>query len=186
MTTVLGMFEQSHDADRAVSELMQNGFAKNQIGVVARHEVLKEAGLTTGSGAEIGAITGATAGGIAGLLIGLGAIVIPGVGPIIAAGAFLTWVGATVLGLAAGAVGGGMVGALTGFGFSEARAERYAEGIKAGHILVTVQAPAERADAAAEILRRNNATEVDVGGAEMPATLSAPVAAQQSYQSTLQ
>lgn len=164
MATVIGMFEESRDVDRAIDELTKEGFEKKQIGVVARHEVLKRAGIDTTSGAEVGAITGATTGGIAGLLIGLGALVIPGV-QIVAAATFLVAVGATVLGLAAGAVGGGLVGALAGFGIEEARAQRYAAGVNEGHILVTVQTP-DRSDLAAAILESCNALEVDKGEAE--------------------
>lgn len=172
MATVVGMFEHAHDVDRVIDELAAAGFAKSQIGVVARHEVLKKAGLDAGTGTEVGAITGATTGGIAGLLIGLGALLIPGLN-IVAAGTFLVAVGATVLGLVGGAIGGGLVGALAGFGISEVQAQQYAEGVAQGHILVTVQAPTNRAQAAAQIMRDGNALEVDVSGIEAP--VPAPV-----------
>ncbi|HEU5348325.1 MAG TPA: general stress protein [Ktedonobacterales bacterium] len=166
MPTVIGMFREASDVDRAINELTKEGFQKSQIGVVARHEVLKAGGLDVTSGAEVGAITGATTGGIAGLLIGMGALVIPGL-QIVAAASFLVAVGATVLGLAAGAVGGGLVGALAGFGIEESRAQRYAAGVSEGHILVTVQTP-DRSELAAAIMTNYNAVEVDSGGAEVP------------------
>ena len=78
MATIVGLFEHTNEVDRAIDELTKEGFAKNQIGIVARHDTVKQMGLTTVSGAEVGAITGATTGGIAGLLIGLGALLIPG------------------------------------------------------------------------------------------------------------
>ena len=180
MATIVGLFEHTSEVDRAIDELTKEGFAKNQMGIVARHDTVKKMGLTTVSGAEVGAITGATTGGIAGLLIGLGALLIPGL-DIVAAGTFLVIVGAAILGLAGGAITGGLVGALTGFGIEETQAKRYAAGVNEGHILVTVQSPPERAELAAEILRRCNAVEVDVTGAELPAlaissTAPAPVA----------
>ncbi len=107
MKTIVGMFENTSDVDKVLSELELKGFSRSDVSVVARREVLKESGLDITTGAEIGAITGATVGGVAGLLIGLGAITIPGIGAVVAAGEFLTWVGATVLGLAAGGVAGG-------------------------------------------------------------------------------
>jgi hypothetical protein len=171
MATVVGMFEHAHDVDRVIDELAATGFAKSQIGVVARHEVLRRAGLDVGSGTEVGAITGATTGGIAGLLIGLGALLIPGLN-IVAAGTFLVAVGATVLGIVGGAIGGGLVGALAGFGISEAQAQQYAEGVAQGHILVTVQAEPDRAQAAAQIMRDGNALEVDMSGVEPAVTLA--------------
>ena len=167
MATVIGMFAESQDVDRAIDELAKDGFEQKQIGVVARHETLKRTGLDVTSGAEVVAITGATTGGIAGLLIGLGALVIPGV-QIVAAATFLVAVGATVLGLAAGAVGGGLVGALAGFGIEETRAQRFAAGVNEGHILVTVQTP-DRANLAAAILEGCNALEVDRGDTEVMA-----------------
>ncbi len=173
MATVVGMFEESRDVDRVIDVLQRDGFTKSQIGVVARHEVLKRNGLDVSTGAEVGAITGATTGGIAGVLIGLGALVIPGL-QIVAAGTFLVWIGAMVLGLAAGAIGGGLVGALAGLGISETQAQRYAEGVSAGHILVTVQADPVRAELAADTLRAGGAREVDTSA------YSAPVAAIES------
>lgn len=175
MATIVGLFEHSHEVDRAIDELTKEGFAKNQIGIVARHDTVKQTGLTTVSGAEVGAITGATTGGIAGLLVGLGALLIPGL-QILAAGSFLVAVGATVLGLTGGALTGGLVGALTGFGMEETRAQRYAAGVNEGHILLTVQAEPDRAELAAETLWRCNALEVDVTGSEIPALASAPMA----------
>jgi len=175
MATVVGMFEHSRDANDLVEDLQKEGFAKTQIGVVARHEVLLEHGLDVTMSTEVGAITGATTGGIAGLLIGLGALLIPGVN-IVAAGTFLVVVGATVLGLTGGAVAGGLVGSLAGFGLSEERANRYAEGVSAGHILVTVQSLSERVQEVAELMRDHNAVEVDIASGP-EAGLVAPLAA---------
>lgn len=168
MATIVGMFENSTDVDRAVNDLTRQGFSRNQIGVVARREVLKETGLDLTRTTEVGAIAGATAGGVGGLLLGLGVIAIPGIGPIVAVGEFLTWVGAMMLGAAVGAVGGGLVGALAGFGLPRHRAEYYVEGLKKGNILLTIQSAPETAQEAANIMRRDNAVEVDLGGAELP------------------
>jgi hypothetical protein len=174
MATVVGLFEHTHEVDQAIDELTKVGFARNQIGVVARRETMERLGVTPASGAEVGAITGATTGGIAGLLVGLGALLIPGLN-IVAAGSFLVAVGATLLGLVGGALTGGLVGALTGFGLEETRAHRYAAGVNEGHILLTVQAEPGRAELAAETLRGCNAVEVDVTGSELPALTSAPM-----------
>ncbi|MGZ3602146.1 MAG: hypothetical protein ACXWQ5_21340 [Ktedonobacterales bacterium] len=161
MSTVIGLFEHSHDASGLVDELQKEGFDKNQIGLVTRHEVLKEHGIDATTGSEIGAITGATTGGIAGLLIGLGTLLIPGLN-LVAAGTFLVVIGATVLGLAGGAIAGGLVGSLAGLGLSEERANRYSEAVSAGHIIVTVQTPPERELEVSEMMTRYGAVEVDV------------------------
>jgi hypothetical protein len=52
------------------------------------------------TGAKTGAIAGSAAGGIAGLLVGLGAIAIPGIGPIMLAGAAATAISTTISGSA--------------------------------------------------------------------------------------
>lgn len=168
MTTVVGMFETTQEVDKAVNTLTRRGFGKGQLGVVARREVLKDTGIGVGVTTEVGAITGATAGGIAGLLLGLGVIAVPGIGPLVAAGEFLTWVGAALLGAAAGALGGGLIGALVGFGMPEHIAQRYVEGVKQGKILLTIQTTPDRTQEAIDTLREANAVEVDVGGYEAP------------------
>jgi len=66
----------------------------------------------------------------------LGALAIPGVGPIVAAG----WLVATLTGAGVGAAAGGLVGSLTGAGVSEADAQVHAEGVRRGGTLVTVRA----------------------------------------------
>ena len=55
MATIVGLFEHTHEVDRAIDELTKEGFAKNQIGIVARHDTVKQTGLTTVSGAEVSA-----------------------------------------------------------------------------------------------------------------------------------
>jgi hypothetical protein len=53
----------------------------------------------TGAGAKRGAVVGGVLGGGAGLLAGIGALAIPGVGPVVAAG----WLIATLAGAGVGA-----------------------------------------------------------------------------------
>jgi hypothetical protein len=85
-------------------------------------------GIATGAG------TGAALGGILGWLVGIGALAIPGVGPLVAAGPIV----AALAG--AGAVGatGGLVGGLVGAGIPEIEAKRYAGRIREGGYLISV------------------------------------------------
>lgn len=92
-------------------------------------------------GAEAGAGIGAAAGTAAGLLAGFGAIAIPGIGPVVAAG----WLAAAAAGAAAGGAAGGLVGALTQIGVSDDHASTYAEGIRRGGVLVTARVSDEKA-----------------------------------------
>jgi heat induced stress protein YflT len=161
MSVVVGMFENTRDVDQAVEALNKAGFTKAQIGVIARRGVLKEkTSLTTTT--EIGAIAGGALGGVGGLLVGLNVVTlaIPGIGEVVAAVDLLTVLGATLLGAGIGAIGGGIVGALVGLGLPEHEAHVYAEGVKRGNILITVQAPAERMPEVTSIFRQANAVDV--------------------------
>jgi uncharacterized protein (TIGR02271 family) len=84
--------------------------------------------------------------------VGLGALAIPGIGPVIAAGPIVA--GLTGAGL--GAVAGGVVGALVDMGLPEAEAERYAEGLRRGGALVTAQVADDRVDEAMDIMDRHH------------------------------
>ena len=152
-STVVGVFEDHHQADKAVSELLEAGVRQDQIGVVMRHV---EGGVATadkehdshaGSGALTGALTGLGLGALAGL--GVLAGVIPVVGPAIAAGTL----GVILSNAAAGAGLVGLVGALVGAGVPEHEAKYYQGELEAGRSIITVNAPG-RTDEVTSILRR--------------------------------
>jgi len=69
-------------------------------------------------------------------MAGIGALAIPGVGPLIAAGPIL----ATLTGLAVGGTVGGASGALIGLGIPEYEAKQYEGKLRDGHILLCVHA----------------------------------------------
>lgn len=108
-------------------------------------------------GAGKGAAIGAGIGGGAVLLAGLGALAIPGMGPILAAG-FLT---SALIGAGAGAATGGMLGALRDAGVDEHDAHTYAEGVRRGGAMVSVRT--DEADAAriTEILARHGGADAE-------------------------
>jgi hypothetical protein len=99
-------------------------------------------------------------GGLAGVLIGLGALVIPGIGPVIAAGPLAT-VLAGLAGAGAGAVAGGVLGALVDLGIPEETAGYYAEGVRRGGTLVSVRVEDQYTDKALDILNRHNPVDLD-------------------------
>ncbi|WP_245614873.1 general stress protein [Muricoccus aerilatus] len=104
------------------------------------------------SGAGTGATIGTVLGGGAGLLAGIGALAIPGIGPIVAAG----WLVAALTGAGAGAAAGGLLGSLTGAGVEERDAHVYSEGVRRGGSLVTVRTDDARAAEAEAIMVRYN------------------------------
>jgi hypothetical protein len=149
----VAVFDDRDDAERAINGLRDAGFEPDQISVMARDRdeagrLAEDTGTEAGTGAATGALTGGLLGGVAGWLIGIGALAIPGVGPIIAAGPLAAALG----GAALGAAGGGLIGALTGAGVPEEEARYYEDRFKSGGILLTVNAPG-RYDEAAAVLR---------------------------------
>lgn len=162
MPVVVGMFDNTRDVEQAVAALSNAGFTKPEIGVIARRGVVKEkTSLTTTT--EVGAIAGGALGGATGLLVGLNVVTlaIPGIGQVVAALDLLTVLGATLLGAGIGALGGGLVGALVGLGLPEHEAHIYAEGVKRGNVLVTVQTSAEKMSTVTDIFTRSNAVDVN-------------------------
>ena len=85
-------------------------------------------------GAATGAGTGALLGGALGWMAGIGALAIPGVGPLIAAGPIL----AALSGLAVGGTLGGLTGAIAGMGIPEYEAQQFAGKLREGNILMCV------------------------------------------------
>ncbi len=159
--TVVGLFDYHSNADKAVQALQDYGVDRNRISVVARDNDTIRGGTATGAGAA----TGAAAGGLVGLLAGLSALVIPGIGPVIATGTLAstlaTTLGMTAVGAGIGAATGGILGALVDLGFSHEEAEFYAEGVKRGGVLVSVETDIEDEDEISDILRGAGAVDMD-------------------------
>ncbi len=134
------LYDSYDEAARVVAALEAHGIAYERISIVANSHTARDA---AGAPAEptagpAGASLGTLLGGGAGLLAGLGALAIPGVGPVVAAG----WLIATLTGAGAGAGVGGLLGSLLHAGIHEDHAHLYAEGVRRGATLVSVQASA--------------------------------------------
>lgn len=163
-STVVGVFSDRDQADRAIDSLLDSGFSRDQIGVISKDgtrrassvdvDTADDAAENAGTGAAVGAAAGAGIGG----LVGLGVLsgVIPVIGPAIAAGTL----GVILSNAAGGAAVAGLVGALTGWGVPEEHATHYVDEFKAGRIIVTVMA-GSRGDEARSILRSYGATSRD-------------------------
>lgn len=157
--TIVALFDNVTDAQASVRELLDNGFTRENISLVSREgadqygELLDP--LPMDDTIE-GVASGALLGGLTGLVVGLFALAIPGVGPVIAAGP----IAAALTGAGVGAVTGGLVGALVDLGYDEDTAGYYAEGVRRGGVLVTVNAT-NRHDLAHSILNRFNPVNID-------------------------
>lgn len=162
--TVAGVFNEARHAEMALNELKNAGFSPDQVSVVAKDtdttqsmvERSDMAGAET-TGAGTGALLGGITGGIAGWLVGIGALAIPGIGPVVAAGALATTLG----GAAVGAVAGGLIGALVGAGIPEDDARGYETHVREGRVLITAQAStARQAQDARDAFDRHGGTDV--------------------------
>jgi hypothetical protein len=149
---VFGIYPSAEHAERAVDALMAAGFSSPHISVLlpdtpstqafAHHKDTKAP-----EGTAVGVTAGGAIGGVLGVLAGIGALAIPGVGPLIAAGPIM----AGLAGLGVGGAVGGLVGALTGMGIPEYEAKRYEGHVKGGGTLLSVHC-----DTADEISRAKN------------------------------
>ncbi len=143
-TNVIALFDRYEDAERAVNELENRSFARDDIGVVLREGDARNAPVR-GEGpldrnVDAGFVGGGVVGGLAGLLVGVGALAIPGIGPLVMAGAAMPVLTSIATGAALGALGGSLLGILSSLGVPEEEAHFYAEGVRRGGVLVTVRA----------------------------------------------
>src|SRR5215207_993166 len=158
-STVVGVFSDRMDAERAIDSLRQQGFRDEQIGIAMRDQqhpegtVRKAPDGPDGGSTATGAVTGGVLGGVLGALA---AGLIPGIGPVLAGGMLAGVLG----GAAVGAVSGGLLGALTGMGVPEEDARYYDEEFRGGRTIVTVKAD-ERYDEARAILQSHGAHDVE-------------------------
>jgi hypothetical protein len=163
--TIAGLFTDRADAERAINDLKDAGFRPQDVGVAMRdrteqNELIEEHGTKAAEGAGAGAIGGGLLGGLVGWLVGIGALAIPGIGPVVAGGALATAFGlaggTAVAGAGIGAAAGGIVGALVGMGIPEEEARYFEQGFREGGVLVTVTGR-DRAPEALRILERHGA-----------------------------
>jgi len=168
----IGVFPHRRDAEAALTELRDAGFLMSRVSLIAKNSdgdriagvnTSVDRNLGTGNkadeGAKVGAATGAAIGGLGGLLVGLGALAIPGVGPVIAGGAVATALATTVTGGAVGAAAGGIAGGLVGLGIPENRARVYSDRFQKGDYLVIVDGTESEIHQAETILRRRGIEE---------------------------
>jgi hypothetical protein len=167
----VGVFSNRQDAENALYELRNSGFPIERVSVIKRDadrnddiagSQVKGIGNKSDEGATVGAVSGGVLGGLTGLLVGLGTLAIPGIGPIMLAGATATALATTLAGAGIGAATGGLLGALIGLGIPEERARVYNERVERGDYLVIIDGTDTEIAKAEEILRRQGIEEFDV------------------------
>jgi hypothetical protein len=161
-TAVFGLYATPGTAEAAVDHLIAKGFTSAAISVLlpddeSTRAFAHEKSTKAPEGTTAGAATGGVVGGTLGLLAGIGALAIPGVGPLIAAGPIM----ATLAGLGVGGAVGGLVGALVGMGIPEYEAKRYEGAVKEGGTLLSVHCDtSEQVDRAKASLKETGAKDI--------------------------
>lgn len=148
--------------DTIMRDLRAAGFSGDDISVLmadkaGTRDFAHEHNSKAPEGAATGAGTGAVVGGALGWLAGIGALAIPGVGPLIAAGPIM----AALSGAAIGGTFGGLTGALVGMGIPEFEAKRYEGKVKSGSALISVHSEdSDETQRAKEIFERVGAQDI--------------------------
>lgn len=157
--TVVGVFRSESEAERAVGSLRENGFRDQEISIIAKDKGNNRQG-NRGEGTTMredgisdGLASGAAWGGLAGLALGAGALAIPGLGPIVAAG--------PIAAALTGAATGGLAGGLIDWGIPEETGRQLQEEVRRGKILAILHCSDDKVNKAANILRENGATNVE-------------------------
>jgi hypothetical protein len=155
MQSVTGIFTRPEGARRAADRLRAAGIPENQITILfpdtpardANRRVPTEDAESPGMGAAVGGAVGAAVG------LATASLVLPGIGPILVAGALAAAGG--------GALGSHLEEKLTG-GLPRDELRRYIAALREGRsVLVVVTDSDERADAARSVLETSSAEKVD-------------------------
>lgn len=153
-------------ATRIVDDLKSTGISNADISALfpdkqGTRDFAHEQQTKAPEGAATGASAGGLLGGTLGWLAGIGALAIPGVGPLIAAGPIM----GLLSGAAVGAATGGLTGALIGYGIPELEAKQYEGKVKGGNILLSVHTDdGQKVSRVKEIMKRHNAKDISYTG----------------------
>ena len=135
-----GIYPDRVSFDTALEALRTAGFRNSDISAIlpdrdrTAKDLAHEINTKAPEGIAAGAGAGAAVGGVLGWLVGIGALAIPGIGPLVAAGPIV----AALAGAGAAGATGGLVGGLVGAGIPEVEAKRYAGRIREGAYLISV------------------------------------------------
>jgi hypothetical protein len=138
-TAVFGIYANRTAVEEAVSHLRHAGFRSTDVSVLfpentGTKDLAHEKNTKAPEGAATGGLAGGITGGVLGWLTGIGALTIPGLGPLLVAGPIV----AALAGVGAMGVLGGLVGALAGLGIPEYEARRFEGRVREGGILLSV------------------------------------------------
>jgi hypothetical protein len=165
--TIVALYDDLMMAQHVVNDLTSAGIPRERISLVANDangeyaDYLRSYHPGEHVGPGEGTVFGASVGALTGLLVSLGSLAIPGVGPVVVAGPLVAGLTGAVTGAVAGGATGGIVGSLLAMDIPEKEARRYAEGVRRGGTLVSVQAASEEVPKVEEILSRHNPVDIE-------------------------
>ena len=165
-TAVYGIYHNRAQAEHTVLSLLTAGFSNDDVSVLlpdseSTKDFAHEKNTKAPEGTTAGVTSGGAIGGTIGLLAGIGALAIPGVGPLIAAGPIM----GALAGLGVGGAIGGLIGALVGMGIPEYEAKRYEGHIKEGGVLLSVHCDtADDIQSAKDLLKQTGAQDIASSG----------------------
>jgi outer membrane lipoprotein SlyB len=159
MCKVVGVFPEQAKAQEAAQELRGNGY-DDKISLVSKEQSpqkqsygeLGNAPFSGGDSITDGTATGGFVGGLAGMAVGAGALLIPGLGPIVAMG--------PIAGLLSGAVTGGVAGALVDYGIPETEGKEFEHHIQDGATLAIAETSKDKLTQVADLMRAQGASEI--------------------------
>jgi len=164
--SAFGIYSDQSTVSDAVEALKAAGFRSTDISVLYPENLgSKDFGHERHTKAPEGAVAGGGSGAIAGAavgwLLGAGALMVPGLEHMAAAGPIIGMMG----GLGAGVTLGGLAGALVGSGIPEYEAKRYEGRVRRGGILLSVHCDnPEWSKTAKAILRKSGARDISTAG----------------------
>ena len=170
----MGIFTSYETAETALIQLESTGFMMDRVSLIGRdlNKKVEVTGAKTSENladltdraaghneatetAKNGAIAGTAFGGVTGLLVGLGALAIPGVGPVMLAGAAATALATAASGSAIGAAAGSLAGGLVGLNIPEENANMYSDRVAQGDYFVMIEGSDAELNRAEEIFKKS-------------------------------
>jgi hypothetical protein len=162
--SVVAVFSQHSAAENAIKQLKGGGFDIKKLAVVGR-DYQTESDVVgfynTGDRMKYWGKWGAFWGGLWGLLTGAAFLIIPGIGPIIAAGSVVDWI---IAGLEGAVVVGGLsaLGAgLYSLGIPKNSVVKYETSVKAGKFVLVAHGTAQEVAKARDTLKTSGAEQID-------------------------
>jgi hypothetical protein len=159
---IVALFRNPEATAIAACELHAAGVTRDQISIISRNHD-EESSLAADVGGTPGveiedSRTAARLGELSGYFLAAIALVLPGIGPIVAAGPL-----AAGLGEAAGHVAGGVASALSGAGLPPDRAEALQTAVEGGAILLGVHTVDSKVDVVRAVFVAAGADEIETG-----------------------